>query len=282
MVGPAAFAVLDQLDPKHETLAAHIANALVFLLQAFEPRAQPGALLDRRLDQVFPLNGLEHCDPGKRGKRVGHVGGVEGEARRVRLFLDFRAGRGHRQRQAAADCLRHGQDVGRDAGRMGGRLCADPTASGLGLIEDQQHAPVLGRGPERVEIALRRHDDTTRREDRLGDHRRARPVALHVEEAQPRLQAGHVAFVPAMLDRAAIGIGLGQYEATWDLRAIATPVRGIRRLRRRAGHPMPRSAEAHHLVTPGRGLGEPQRGLVAFGPSIDRQDALQGLRQPVL
>ena len=87
----------------------------------------------------------------------------------MRGFLEFGAGQHGGQREAGAERLRQGQDVGDDAVALEGVPIAGAAEPGLGLIKDQQHPAFPALVPQRREVAGGRLDDAAGAEDRLDD-----------------------------------------------------------------------------------------------------------------
>jgi hypothetical protein len=151
---------------------------------------------------------------------------------------------------------------------------------GLGLVEDQKGAAVASGLAEFREVALRWNDDAAGADDRFGNDSGGSAGRLHVEHLQADPEAGHVAFVATVLDRAAVGIGLGDDIGPGSFRAGALAVAGEGYSARLAGHAMPRAAERQDLPAAGGELRHFQSGLVRLGARVDKKLPLQGRRQP--
>ena len=111
------------------------------------------------------------------------------------------------KRNAAAERLRHGHDVGSHFQVRRGEPVSQPAERRLRFVEDQQHAALERFLPQRFEIALRRNDDAAGADHRLGDHCGTCARRLRVVQLEADLHAGAVAPIAAMPDGTAIRIG---------------------------------------------------------------------------
>ena len=184
-----------------------------------------------------------------------------------------------RQRQAAAERLGEREDVRHDAVLLEREHRADAAERGLRLVEDQQHAALLAVLLEPREVAVGQRHDAAGAEDRLGDHGGGRADGLRVGERHAGVEAGHVAAVAAVGDRAAVGVRRRERHRAGHRRAVAAAAGAVRARRRAGGHPVPRAGEREHLVAAGVELREPQRGLVGLAAGREEHRARERLRQ---
>jgi hypothetical protein len=139
-------------------------------------------------------------------------------------------------------------------------------------MQDEQHAASLAVLLDLLPITVRRHDDAAGALHRLRDQRRERPCRLRVDHVEADLDAGAVASIAAMADRAAIGVRDGERERARHHRSVTlAPGEIIDRLRS-GGHAVPGAGEADHFKLAGVHLGELERGLVGL-PSVERNIA---------
>ena len=167
-------AVVDELDALHEPVAAHVADALVAILQreqavAEELAERAGALVHPLVDRARRARCCRRGD-----ERVGDVGGEEQKAAVVGLLLDLGAGDHGGQRIAGAECLGEREDVRDDPVALERVPGAGAAQAGLGLVEDQQHPALLALRLQRGEVARRRDDHAAARS---GSARRCRRPA---------------------------------------------------------------------------------------------------------
>ena len=159
--------------PRGEVVA-HLAAARRAAVPARSSRAPPG--------RPSPAADRRRATCRTRSRALWHVSSISS------VVID--AG----ERHAAAQRLRHGQDVGRHVQMRRGEPVAEASERGLRLVEDQQHARACALRPaQRVEVAVGRNDDAAGADDRLGDHRRRRAGRLHVVQLEADLHARAVA-----------------------------------------------------------------------------------------
>src|ERR671935_781575 len=119
-------------------------------------------------------------------------GDVE-EALAHAVLLDSGARDRRRERDAAAERLRDGYEVGDDAVVLEAEHRPEPAEPGLRLVEHEEHAALVAQLPQTAEVAVGRNDDPAGREHRLGDHGAERADRLLLDQLEARLQAGAVA-----------------------------------------------------------------------------------------
>src|SRR5436190_6624004 len=134
------------------------------------------------------------------------MGGDVEEALPDAVLLDRGARDRRRQRDAAAERLRNGDEVGDDAVALEAEHRPEPAEPGLRLVEHEEYASLVAQLPQTAEVAVGRNDDPAGREHGLGDHRAERADRLLVDQLEARLQAGAVAGAVTVPDRAAVGI----------------------------------------------------------------------------
>ena len=122
------------------------------------------------------------------------------------VLLDRGARDRRRQRDAAAERLRNGDEVGDDAVVLEAEHRPEPAEPCLSLVEHEEHASLVAQLPQTAEVAVGRNDDPARREHGLRDHGAERADRLLVDQLEARLQAGAVAGAVTVPDRAAVGI----------------------------------------------------------------------------
>ena len=209
------------------------------------------------------------------------MAGIEGEALLVDVLLD--GGRdGGRQRQAAAHGLGQAHDVGRDAEEIRRRAVTDAAERGLRLVEDQQHAALVGRAAQRLHIRLRWHQHAAGADHRLDDDGGGAAGAGHVEHLQADLQAGQGRSLGVhALDIGAIHVRFRHDVDAGHVHAVALAVAGVGHAADAAGHAVPGSADRQDLVALGVHLGHAQGYFIAFGAGVDEDGLGQAGRHPV-
>ena len=155
----------------------------------------------------------------------------------------------------------------------------DPAERGLRLVGDQQHAALVAQLREPGEVALGQRHDPAGAEDRLDDRRRARPDRLRVRERHARVQAGQVAAVAAVGDRAAVRVGGRERHRARQAGAVAAAPGAVGARLRARRHPVPRAREGQHLVPARVELGQPQRGLVGLAAGGEEHRPRERRRQ---
>ena len=149
----------------------------------------------------------------------------------------------------------------------------------LRLVEDEQHAAILASTLDLLPIALRGHDDASCRLDRLGDQARERACRLRIDHGKADIDAGHVAGITAMLDRAAIGVRGREGEGAGGERAVAFAACDIVHRERARGHAVPSALEADRLEPAGVQLRHLQRSFVRLPAGGEEHRLRQGWRQ---
>jgi hypothetical protein len=132
----------------------------------------------------------------------------------------------------------------------------------LRLVDDEQHPALLAALLEPREVAVGQRHDAARAQDRLDDRGGRRADRLGVGEREAGVEAGEVAAVAAVGDRAAVGVRRRQRHRAGQRRAVAAPAGAVGARRGPCGHAVPRAREGEHLVAAGVELREAQRGLV--------------------
>src|SRR5919201_765576 len=107
------------------------------------------------------------------------------------------------ERDAAAERLRDGYEVGDDAVVLEAEHRPEPAEPGLRLVEHEEHAALVAQLAQTAEVAVGRNDDPAGREHRLRDHGAERADRLLLYELESRIQAGAVAGAVAVPERAA-------------------------------------------------------------------------------
>src|SRR5207248_3725264 len=121
--------------------------------------------------QVFLGKHVQHRKPDMGRQRIRYMRSDMDVVLGVAISLDLVGGYCRRQRQSTTECLRQGQDIGLNAEVLKGEVAAESAEGGLGLVEDQQHAPVLALLLDLPPITVRRNDDAARAFDWLSNQR---------------------------------------------------------------------------------------------------------------
>ena len=125
--------------PEQQAAAAHVADAVVALLQRQQPVLQPLAEHRRALGHAIAQDDLDHLEADGGGQRIGGVRRVEEEAALGRHILDLRRRQHGGERQAGAKCLGEREILGHHAVALAGEQSAGAAEPGLRLVEDQMH-----------------------------------------------------------------------------------------------------------------------------------------------
>src|SRR5579862_4295941 len=155
----ARLAVLDELDAAQKPHAAHVADLLVTIHQLAKARGEILAHLAASREQVLLLDRFEHRKSDRRRQRIGHVRRVERKPATMTRCLDLVVRDHGRKRNAAAERLRYGHEIGRHPKMRRGEPMAEPAERRLRLVEDQKHVALARLLRERVEIAFGWNDD---------------------------------------------------------------------------------------------------------------------------
>ena len=123
---------------------------------------------------------------------------------------------------------------------------------------------------------------------RLDDDGRRRADALAVVEAEADVEAGHVALVATVLDRAAVAVGPRYSEGADARRAVPAAAAIVGARRRAGGDAVPGAGEREHLEAAGLEFRHAQGGFVRFAAGahehhllkLRREDRSELLRQP--
>src|SRR6185295_3935092 len=161
--GLARVAVADQLETDEQTPAADVADLLVLVLQLAQLAHQAVAAFGRARDEALLLDYVEDCESGRRGQRVGYVRGHVEESLGDGRLLDRAWGDGGGKRDAAAERLRHRQEVRHDAVELEAEHGAEAPEAGLCLVHHEQHAALSAELERPQEVPGRRNDDAARR-----------------------------------------------------------------------------------------------------------------------
>ena len=277
-VGLARLAVRDEVDAEHEADAADVADRLVAALELLEPRAQARAHGDRASAQVLGQHRPHDGAPDGGGERVRDVRGDVQEALLERVGLDRVGGDRRRQRQAAAERLRQRDEVRHHVVLLEREHRPDAAERRLRLVDDEQHPALLAALLERREVAVGQRHDAARAEDRLDDRGGGRADRLRVGHREAGVEAGQVAAVAAVGDRAAVRVRRRQRHRAGERRAVAAAAGAVGARRGAGGHAVPRAREGEHLVAAGVELGEPQRGLVRLAAGGQEHRARRAAR----
>ncbi len=166
LAAPAGHAVMLDLDPGHQAVAAQVVDARHVLEREDrieEVVDQPGSARE----QVLALIDVHGRQAGSAGGRVGGIGVAVEELDGV-----FRRRRGHglvdlvahgnstHRLSAIGDRLGHGHDVRLDAEGRGPEGCAQAAETGDDLIEHQEQAVLVADFAQALKIALRGHQCT--------------------------------------------------------------------------------------------------------------------------
>ena len=173
-------------DAAQEAAAAHLDNHLPMLFRnavqcGMEDSSTPVDVVKeaRRRDLVEYHLGDSH------GQRVAGKGGAVRS--RGHGIADLGAGNHRTDREAAAKPLRHGDDVGPDAGCLVGEERSGTTDARLHLVGNHKHAELIGGLPDAAKILVMRVTGAALALDRL-DHycsdMVAKRVAKRVEIAE--------------------------------------------------------------------------------------------------
>ena len=100
---------------------------------------------------------------------------------------------------------------GNDVVLLEGEHRADAAERRLRLVDDEQHPALFAALLERRHVAVGQRDDAARAEDRLDDRGGGRADRLRVGERHAGVQAGEIAALAAVGDRAAVGIRRRQH-----------------------------------------------------------------------
>src|SRR5207248_9979098 len=133
---------------------------------------------------------------------------------------------------AAAEMLRHGDDVGDDAVALEAEHGAVLPETGLLLVDDQQHATLMAELAQPLQPARRRLDDAAGAEQRLGDHRRRPAGRLRVDQLKAGVEASVAAGRERLAQRATIAIGRDDRLApAWQRPVLLVPAGKSQRTR---------------------------------------------------
>ena len=201
------------------------------------------------------------------------------EALLERVGLDRVGGDRRRQRQPAAERLRQRDEVRHHVVLLEREHRPDAAERGLRLVDDEQHPALLAALLEPREVAVGQRHDAARAQDRLDDRGGGCAYGLGVGEREARVEAGEVAAVAAVGDRAAVGVRRRQRHRAGQRRAVAAPAGAVGARRGARGHAVPRAREREHLVAAGVELREPQRGLVRLAAGGEEHRAGERLGQ---
>ena len=156
--------VLDDVEHAVEALAAHVADAVVFLLELQQLllgehrracSARSARLSRRTMSSCFKAT----ADT----QRIARVGARPRQAAvAARALGDLRRGDGAADGEARGQPLAEGDDVGRDAVVLHRPHLAGAGRRELAFVEDQQRAPALGHLGESRQPLLGRHDHAAR------------------------------------------------------------------------------------------------------------------------
>src|SRR4029450_2588495 len=116
-------------------------------------------------------------------------GDVE-EALAHAVLLDRGARDRRRERDAAAERLRDGYEVGDHAVVLEAEHRPEPAEPGLRLVEYPEHASLVPQPAQAAEVAVGRNDDPAGREHGLGDHGAERADRLLLDQLETRILAG--------------------------------------------------------------------------------------------
>ncbi len=194
-------------------------------------------------------------------------------------LLDGGRGGDGADRQAAAERLGQRHEVGHDAGQVHREHGAEPAEPGLGLVQDEQHAALAGQLGQPGEVAGRRHHDPAGRQHGLGDDGGSGAGGLFVVELEADLQAGHVAGVRAVPDRAAVGVRGRDGEDAGNGGAVAAPAGGEGQGLAAGGHAVPAPGQRDDLEPAGDEFGDADGALVRLAPGADEHRVVEPRRQ---
>src|SRR3546814_2605568 len=135
-----------------------------------------------RTDTLFPYTTLF--------RSVVDVRGHEHETLRVRHVGNCVRGRERRHRHSGAQRLREEQYVGHHIIPLVREHLTGPTETGLGLVDDEEHAATLAMRLERFEIADGQIDDAAGTQHGLGDKRGERSEE-HTSELQSLMRISY-------------------------------------------------------------------------------------------
>src|SRR5438093_256270 len=162
--------VLHELDADEEAFAVHVPDHLVALLQVVEPGEHPLAQAGGILDELVLFDDGHGSVDGRAGHRITAVAraGAGRVAPRRRPGDGLGGGEpGHRE--AGAEALAHGHDVGLDVGVLASEPPAGAPEPGDHLVADEERVALtrdlLHGRPELPQ----RHDTPRRAPDRVHD-----------------------------------------------------------------------------------------------------------------
>ena len=137
---------------------------LLYLIAAVEDDLADGV---GAVAEIFLLDGVEHGVGGGAGDRVAGIGATETAG--VRGVHDVGAAGDGGERKAAGQALRHGHDVGLDAGVLEREHFAGAGEAGLDLVGDEHDAVLVAERAQRAQELGRRDVETALPLHRLDD-----------------------------------------------------------------------------------------------------------------
>ncbi len=183
------------------------------------------------------------------------------------------------QREPAPHALADGHDVGDDAFVVGAPHGARPAEAAQHLVDDQQGAVLARDGLDRSQEPVGRHHVARGALDRLHDDGRDLTGRLVPDDVAHVVGARNAAIRIAQAERAAIAVAVrGQVLPGHERSQMMLEV-AAQQAEHAAGLPVKATPETEHLVLPGRGLRQPERGFHRLGSTREHLDASESLRR---
>ena len=210
--------------PDQQAPPPDVADHLVPQRELVQAAAQPVAELAGAQVEPVALQHVQHGVADGGGQRVVDVRGEEQESALVGPLLDLGAGQHGGQRQAGAEGLGQGEDVGDDAVALERVPVAGAAQPGLRLVEDQQHAALGALVPQRGQVARREVDDAAGAEDRLDEAGGEAADRLGVDQVETEVElAAPVEVAVGVSDGGPEPVGRGEGEVARSGGAVARP-----------------------------------------------------------